>query len=394
MTTRIRTVRVLLAVIAASVVLVACAGSGDGAGAPTTSTTPSPTTTPVSTPATLPETTAPDTTAPETTATPTAYSTSFELVTPGGDCACADGGTFSFFVRTADPTKVLFFFQGGGACFSAETCSFTNGTYKVGANAMDDPSNGDGIFALSDERNPFHDFSIVFVPYCTGDVFLGNAITKYSNDLSVHHKGYVNGNAALDELVHRFPNATQVVVAGESAGAIPTPLFAGLVHDQLPAARLTVLADGSGAYPDAPAFNAAIGTLWGTQNAVPDWPENADVTAENWSIPGLFVRAGAHAPQITFARHDYAFDPVQTFFMSVSGVPSQDLLSMMAANEKQIEASGVDLLSYTAPGSAHTVLSSAGFYEETVEGVSLLDWVSALVAGDVVTDVTCVDCGP
>ena len=40
-------------------------------------------------------------------------------IVPGGDCECADGSEFSFWVRQADPTKVVFFLQGGGACFDA-----------------------------------------------------------------------------------------------------------------------------------------------------------------------------------------------------------------------------------------------------------------------------------
>ena len=42
---------------------------------------------------------------------------------PGGDCGCSDGSEFSFRVRKADPKKIVFHLQGGGACFSAETCA-------------------------------------------------------------------------------------------------------------------------------------------------------------------------------------------------------------------------------------------------------------------------------
>jgi hypothetical protein len=46
-------------------------------------------------------------------------------VAPAGDCACADGSEFAFWERRADPTKVVVFLDGGGACFDAETCAFT-----------------------------------------------------------------------------------------------------------------------------------------------------------------------------------------------------------------------------------------------------------------------------
>lgn len=46
----------------------------------------------------------------------------WEKAPPGGDCACADGSEFAFWERRADPSKVVFFLDGGGACFDAETC--------------------------------------------------------------------------------------------------------------------------------------------------------------------------------------------------------------------------------------------------------------------------------
>ena len=137
-------------------------------------------------------------------------------------------------MRPADPEKVVLFFQGGGACFSADSCSFTDGTYKATTDAGDDPSNGTGVWDLDDPRNPLAGYSIVFVPYCTGDVHLGDATTEYAPGLTVQHKGYVNAIAAVDHLVSTFPAAREVVVTGESAGSIPSPFYAGLLSDRLP----------------------------------------------------------------------------------------------------------------------------------------------------------------
>jgi hypothetical protein len=111
--------------------------------------------------------------------------------------------------------------------------------------------------------------------------------------LSIQHKGYVNGTAALDHLAATFPRATEVVVMGESAGSVATPLYAGLVSDRLPDARITVLANGSCSHPDLPDINRRLAAAWGTGNAIPPWPENAGLTAGQWtSFPGLFVQSG------------------------------------------------------------------------------------------------------
>lgn len=313
----------------------------------------------------------------------------WEQIVPQGDCQCADGSAFSFWVREADHDKVVFYLQDGGACFSAETCAPDSGLYQTTI-ADGAPPDG-GIFDFANADNPFTDHSVVYVPYCTGDGHLGNTITKYGPGLTVQHKGYVNGAAALDHLVATFPDTTEVVVVGESAGSIAAPLYGGLISDRLPDARITVLADGSGSYPDLPRLNEII-AAWGTQDAIPGWPDNGEPSVEQWSFPGLFVQSGRHRPDIVFARHDYAYDHNQASWYPLAGIPAHDLLSLIDANETQIEDAGINLLSYIAPGDDHTVLTDGTFYTETVNGVQLVDWVERLINGENVADVHCSDC--
>src|SRR3954470_14496712 len=42
------------------------------------------------------------------------------LATP--NCECSDGSGYHYWIHRADPEKVLFYLEGGGACFSAATC--------------------------------------------------------------------------------------------------------------------------------------------------------------------------------------------------------------------------------------------------------------------------------
>ena len=93
-----------------------------------------------------------------------------------------------------------------------------------------------------------------------------------------------------------------------------------------------------------------------------------------------------------FARHDYAYDEEQASWYPRAGIPLSDLLSRIDANETQIEHAGVNLLSYTAPGAEHTVLSDEPFYTETVNGQRLVDWVTRLIERKPVDDVHCRQC--
>ena len=411
--------RLIAALAIVASVAAACGSDGTNeASAPTTApTTQAPTTTTAAAPTTTepppttepapatnaPETTepAPATNAPETTepapATESTPAGEWELVAGSEDCACADGSDYSYWVREADPERVVFYLQGGGACFSGQGCSFTGegNSYDVTADPSepgDDPSVWSGIFDFDNPLNPLADHSFVVALYCTGDVHLGNRTNDYGSGLIVRHNGFVNANTALATAVERFGDATEVVVAGSSAGSAAAALYGGLAADAFPDASVTVVADASGAYPSEPAINSHIGGLWGTATVIPDWPTNEGLTAAEWGLPELFVRAGQHAPQVRFARYDNAFDSTQEFFATLAGFDASSMDELMDQNEAMIEAAGVNQASYMAPGTDHTILFRDLLYSQEVEGVAFLDWLTAFLGGTDVDDVHCQDC--
>jgi Pectinacetylesterase len=374
--------------IVVSAALSACGGSSTSTSLPATTIVAPAATTTVTTVA--PATTT--TVAPTTTTA--AATLTWEQVKPGGGCMCSDASEFSYFVRKANPAKVLFFMQGGGACFDVKGCgpgstTFTRTVTETAAKV----TNGKGIFDIANPKNPFADYSMVYVPYCTGDVHLGNLKKDYGDGVVIEHKGSVNARAALAGMAKMFPDATNVVISGASAGAVPAPLYAGEAADSYPKAKITVFADGAGGYPDVPGLNKFILTdTWGGYDSVPKWPTHADLTPETLSFPGLFVLSGKHSPAITFARHDYAFDKTQVFFAGLAGLNASELIKLIDQNESQVEAKGVKVASYIAPGDSHTVVGGAGFYTETVNGVLLVDWVTGLVTGKPTEDVHCTTC--
>ena len=111
---------------------------------------------------------------------------------------------------------------------------------------------GSGIFDFDRPDNPFADYSFIYESLCTGDVYLGDATREYSPQLTVEHNGFVNGTAALDYLAEHYPDATQVVVVGKTAGSVAAPVYGGLVADLMPDAQVTVFGAQTGAFPDAP----------------------------------------------------------------------------------------------------------------------------------------------
>ncbi len=334
--------------------------------------------------------------AAETTEPTTA---AWEKVVPGGDCECADGSEFAFWERRNDPTKVVFFLDGGGACFDAETCAFT-GLGTAGGEADydwsiygEDPAREGGIFDFARADNPFRDYSFVFVPSCTGDAHLGDVTRKYSPRLTVEHNGFVNGTAALSYLAEHYPDATQVVVVGKTVGSIAAPVYGGLASDLLPDAQVTVFGGQSGSIPDDPELNARFfGERWGAYANMPDWEVNEGLTARDWGAPRFWIQAGLHDPEIVFARFDYAYDESAARGAASMGRDPSKLLAVIDANEAAIEKAGVDLHSYTAPGDGHGIFEYPKFYELEVNGEKLVDWVTRLIEGESVDDVHCQEC--
>lgn len=299
---------------------------------------------------------------------------------------CGDGSKWSYFVREADPTKVLFYLEGGGACFTGAMCGPASTSYKKTVGG--EPA-ATGIFDFANARNPFSDYSVVYVPYCTGDVHIGDTTKDYGNGVVVHHKGMVNGTTALNAMVKDFPGATSVVVAGSSAGAFATPVYAGLAADLLPSAHVKVFADSGGAIPD---LMSLVISNWGTVDALPKWSEFAGLTAKDFTPPFAFIATAKHNPNIDFARHDYAYDNVLSNYARMAGLNPDDLVSVMRSGEAKIEATGRPVATWIGPGDSHTILAGDSMYTETMNGTKFIEWFTAFVSGKPITDEYCTVC--
>lgn len=320
-------------------------------------------------------------------------STDWRKVLAPASCRCSDGSPFHYWVRAGDPAKVLFYLEGGGACFSAETCASDTATYTVNIDGDDGPGGG-GIFDLDNDENPLADHSMVYVPYCTGDLHLGDTVTDYSDDVRVHHNGYTNASTAMAAAGALFPDATDVVVAGSSAGSAGAPGFGGGAHDVWPEADVAVIADGSAAYPGTPDLTLAIGGLWGVEGGIPLWPETAHLSPEDWSLHGLFSNSALHHPEIRFASYNDAYDEVQATFAALIGLDGSNLVELIDDTNESIRSSGVDLSSWVSPGTEHTILGRPDLYDEEIDGKRFVDWLTSFLAGEEVDDVHCVECEP
>ena len=330
------------------------------------------------------------------------------------DCMCADGSEFRIRTRVADPTKVVVYLSGGGACWDAATCeagnavlslapgteptaSVDSGTasYESGAESGaedEESSGGEGVFDFDNPANPLRGWSFVSVPYCTADIFLGDKRTDYGG-LVLEHRGLRNATAALDHVIDNFRDVGTLLIAGSSGGGPATPLLAGLAADRLgPAVEVMAFSDSAGAYGSLPPlFNLYLDQVWGTTNGVPDWSSTTAVeSGEDWDIARLFDYAGTEHPSIRMGRFDFVDDYVQRFFKDIYG--AEGLAELLDANETLAEAGGVELNVYLAPGDDHVILPYDEMYSLGSGGESFLDWFTSFLNGDDVSDIRCQNC--
>ncbi|MFO0746009.1 MAG: pectin acetylesterase-family hydrolase [Myxococcota bacterium] len=179
-------------------------------------------------------------------------------VEPGGDTICSRGTPYRFFAYGGDTKKIVIDFEGGGACWNAQTCSVADAIFAPEAEteaeldaAALDPDIG-GIYKLDDPANPVQGWSLIHLPYCTGDVHWGNATHEYNASLTVNHRGFANTMAVLDWTKDRYPDPDVIFITGCSAGAYGAIGYASWVAERWPKADIRVLADsGAGIITDA-----------------------------------------------------------------------------------------------------------------------------------------------
>lgn len=300
------------------------------------------------------------------------------------DAVCDDGsptGIGVYLSGTSD--KLLVFMQGGGACWDYSTCAVLNTSTHgpFGAAQFNGASAGGfagSVLENGGATNPFKGWNMVYVPYCTGDVHAGDAVTTYTVDAgsaTMHHKGHANVMAYLARLSPTFAKASQVAVTGSSAGGgalfnydsfrsyWPTTSMM-LVDDSLPPFQ------GSG-IPDN------LRTVWRKSwNLDPLLGSICGATCkDDFSkiIPSLTTKY----PNDRMSLLSYTQDATISGFFGVSGPAFQASLASLTT---EVIGPTASFKSFVVTGTAHTMLFSPA---TTFAGpVQLSSWLGQQVSGD------------
>lgn len=145
---------------------------------------------------------------------------------------CGDGSPYAFWVQLppagSSPANVVSHMQGGGVCVLQFQCE---GVSPSLFEALGDGFNANGILSDDPVESDFANWTKIFLPYCTQDVFTGGGVLQDFGTITVERYGAVNARAALrvlrnivagqlnDTTVEGYrPDLMQVVHSGSSAG--------------------------------------------------------------------------------------------------------------------------------------------------------------------------------
>jgi len=297
----------------------------------------------------------------------------------GNGPICIAGTPFSVFTREGNPSRLLIFEQGGGACWQ----DFYN--CNVLSEAQEPPAPRAGIWDFDSHDNPFADYSIVYMPYCDGSVFTGDndvfdpafgAAIGVPEAVVRFHRGLRNQSAGMDLARATFPNASRVTVAGSSAGGVGAasnaPFLARFVYGNQ--VHLTVFNDAGPVTvnPDAEADIDARLADWQFEQFFPasctDCFDPADSTAIiRWRLD--------NDSTIREAFYETDSDLTNRFFLDL-------LLDPVGFRNLVVTSHGVINDAHpnrykrfiVAGDTSHTALQSPLFYSQDANGVLLNEW--------------------
>lgn len=218
---------------------------------------------------------------------------------------CGNGSQYKFYVWDSPASDdLVLYFEGGGACWTYGGCTGESGLLGA-ANPngiVDDYMSGiaqeyvspivngadPGLPLRSRYELPTAGWDVVYMPYCTGDVHVGNSVVQYDDPSGVnppvvwHHNGYANTVAALDYVADEFPDIGKLLVSGFSAGGTASTAQYRAARTMLNAEQGYLIADSGPLFPapdesyNSRALHDLIAVQWGLFTLFDEFPVSFD----------------------------------------------------------------------------------------------------------------------
>ena len=303
-------------------------------------------------------------------------------------------------VRLADEDAagLMIYLQGGGACFNDASCDNNPKTFNandfltwalLAGNA--------GIFNRGQAANPVNDWHMVFVPYTTGDLHFGQSPSTDPAADEKHHVGYENMQLILDLLTPYFTEVDDVLLTGSSAGGYGATFNWAEAEAAFGSIPVHLVNDCGPLPADDAAFAPCL-----QQRFRDEYQLDANLPAgctDCFSLSGdsldqlyafygnQFSAAEGNLGLLAYkedavirAFFDYGTDDcanIEGDFGSYAGTIMED--AIIDLNDNHLAPNNWS--TFMMDGTAHVALGGSSFYNKTINGTTLAEWVSNVIAG-------------
>lgn len=296
---------------------------------------------------------------------------------PFEDARCQDNSTAGISVNlNPASSRLLIVLSGGSDCVDQAQCGDSSRPVDI-ARALN-PADF-GILARDQPTNPFANWNLVLVPYCTGDVHAGdlpNATVPFASGPQ-QFVGWRNMGSFIKRVAATLPNPSQVVLAGCSSGGVGALANFPQVQRAFSAMPVTLLSDSGPPIPagDPGGVHAALVNHW-----------RADLT--------LGAECGAACPDrsrlfldyfswmvsrysgSTFAMSDYTGDIA---WPPEYGLTSSQWTTHLLAVRSTLQRAPSFTGTFIVGASNHCVVDAGNMYTTRSAGVRYTDWLASVV---------------
>lgn len=321
---------------------------------------------------------------------------------------CRDGSPAGFYMRSSDTsTNLVIYLEQGGACFNATLCEFNPAnvdetmTGRTLSETVGGMRFGDrqqppttGMFDFSRSDNPYRDWNMVWVPYCTGDAHAGSRPNALVPGVAEPQQfvGYMNMQKFVGHIVPTFHDAEHVVLTGTSAGSFGAGLSFNQTQDAFGSTPVTLIMDSGVPFSDTfmgPCLQGTWRELWNFEALLP--PEcSACRSADGGGLIELVFFSARKYPGARLGIISATEDDVMRFFYGFGengcqggGAYAEGKYTAALTDLRALAAPyAAQFASYYVPGIQHMYEQFDDFYEPRAGGLTIASWTQSLLAGD------------
>lgn len=315
----------------------------------------------------------------------------------------ADGSKWHGMIRLGNENKVIVYFYGGGVAVDDYTAqrplSQKDGFYS-------DDSGFDSLarsgISSRNKNNPFRDWTVLVIPYSTGDFHAGTGEYEYTDldgDKQVlHHNGFVNYTKFMEEAMTYIEEPDALLITGFSAGGFGASLLAeNIITNYFSnVANVTVNIDSSLLLTDR--WNDIAENMWVTPKEISDRLTTDNIvldslTALSEKYPDVKILFDCSVRDGELANYQAYFDKGARSKTEKDGDVFQDnLKNMVNGLRGNIKNGGIyiwDGLPYNPFDRSlnltqHTIISGGSFYSKQFDNdKSIAEWIMDAVNGNV-----------